>query len=93
MCEPLLWDKASLDPPENQRVSLHVQVTLAGEEVQPEKAVVAPAFTDLKVGGKLPNDVLGRVAGSLMNHFNTVLISAKIHFIHIRLYTFLKCKK
>lgn len=63
-----------MSPPEDQCVSLHVQVALAGQKVQSEEAVVAPAFTNLKVRGKLPNDVLGWVTGGLMDHLHTVLI-------------------
>lgn len=73
--------------PENQCVSLHVQVALTGQKVQPEEAVIAPAFTNLKVRGKLPNDVLGWVAGGLMHHFHTIFIPAQRpgeHYITFR---------
>lgn len=63
-----------VSPPEDQRVGLHVQVALTGQKIQSEEAVVAPAFTDLKVRGKLTNDVLGWVTGGLMDHLHTVLI-------------------
>ncbi len=66
-------------PPEHQRVSLHVQVALAGQQVQSEEAVVAPTFTDLKVRRKLPNYVLGWITGGLMDHFHTVLIPTHTH--------------
>lgn len=62
------------NPPENQRVGLHVQVTFTRQKVQSEEAVVTPAFTDFKVRRKLPNDVLRRIAGGLMDHFHTVFI-------------------
>lgn len=64
--------------PKNQRVRLHVQVAFAGQQVQSEEPVVAPTFTNLKVGSKLPDDVLGRVTGGLMDHLNTVLIPEHI---------------
>ena len=60
--------------PEDQCVGLHVQIALAGQKVQSEEAVVAPTFTNLKVRGKLPNYVFGRVTGGLMDHLHTVLI-------------------
>lgn len=63
-----------VNPPENQRVSLHIQVTLTGQKVQSEEAVVAPAFTHFEVRRKLPNDVLCGIAGGLMDHFHTVFI-------------------
>lgn len=65
------------NPPENQCVSLHVQVSLAGQEVESEEAVVTPAFTDLKVRRKLTNDVFCWVTGRLMDHLYTVLISTR----------------
>ncbi len=60
--------------PEDQRVCLHVQVALTGQEVQSEEAVVAPALTNLKVRRKLSNYVFGWVTGGLMDHLHTVLI-------------------
>lgn len=63
-----------VSPPKDQCVGLHVQVALAGQKIQSEEAVVAPAFTNLKVRGKLTNDVLGWVTGGLMDHLHTVLI-------------------
>lgn len=63
-----------VNAPENQRVSLHVQVTFTGQKVQSEEAVVTPTFTNFKVRGKLPNDVLCRIAGGLMDHLHTVFI-------------------
>lgn len=65
------------NPPENQGVRLHVEVALAGQEVQPEEAIVAPALAHLKVGGKLPDDVLGGVTGGLVDHLHTVLVSGE----------------
>lgn len=75
-----LWsgNGACLSSPKDQRVGLHVQVALAGQQVQSEEAIVAPAFPNLEVRGKFTYDVLGRVAGGLVDHFNTVLIPAKI---------------
>lgn len=61
-------------PPEDQCVRLHVQVSLAGQEVQSEETVVAPAFSNLEVGGELPDDVLGGVAGGLVDHLHAVLV-------------------
>lgn len=66
-----------VSPPEDQCVGLHVQVALAGQQVQSEEAVVAPAFTDLEVWGELTDDVLGGVTGGLMDHLHTVLIPAQ----------------
>ena len=63
--------------PEDQCVRLHVQVALAGQKVQSEEAVVAPAFTNLKVWGKLPNYVFGWVVGGLMDHLHSILVSAQ----------------
>ena len=59
-----------------KRVLVRVKVALACQQVQAEEAVVTPTLSNLKVRGKFPDDVLARVARSLMHHLYPVFISA-----------------
>ena len=51
-----------------------VQVALTAQKVQAEEAVVSPAFSHLKVRGKLPHNVLAGITGSLVYHLHSVLV-------------------
>lgn len=68
------WKGEQGAPPEDDGVVLPVQVALVGQQVQAEESVVAPTFPNLKIRGKLPDDVFGGIVGGLVNHFYTVFI-------------------
>jgi hypothetical protein len=57
-----------------QCVQRRVQVALAGKKVQAEEPVVAPTLSNLKVGGKLSDNIFAVVARALMDHFYSILI-------------------
>ncbi len=48
--------------PQDERVVVDVEVSLAGEQVEAEEPVVSPTLADLKVGRELSNDVFRRIA-------------------------------
>lgn len=60
--------------PEYKRVGLGVEVPLAGEQVEPEEAVVPPALAHLEVGRELAHNVLVRVARHLVQHLHAILV-------------------
>ncbi|RNA39163.1 hypothetical protein BpHYR1_037365 [Brachionus plicatilis] len=43
---------------QDQRVSFDVQIALAGKEIEPKKSVIAPAFANFKIAGKLSHNAL-----------------------------------
>ena len=51
-----------------------VQVAFAGQQVQTEEAIVAPALPHFKVGSKLADNVLAGVPRSLVNHLHAVFV-------------------
>ena len=59
---------------EDEDVHRHEEVALAGEQIEAEETVVAPALADLKVGRELPHDVLARVARQVVHHLDAVLV-------------------
>lgn len=61
--------------PENERVSLGVEVPLAGQQVEAEEPVVSPALAHLEVRRELAHDVLGRVTRHLVEHLHAVFVS------------------
>ena len=53
------------------------QVSLTGEQVESEEPVIPPTLPDLKVRGKLSDNVLGGVS-PLVDHLHPVLVLAGV---------------
>ena len=66
--------KFIFDKPQNQRVTLRIQIALTGEQVQAKEAIVAPALAHLKVARELPDNALGEVLALLVEHLDAVLV-------------------